>query len=106
MLNITLLLFISCLCFYRNCLLFKSNIITPYVVNYHILLVDGINTIQLHWLRCQFLLDLLKRVSRARFKYALRYTKHIEDTARADALAKDLCDNDHDDFWKGVMKLN
>ena len=30
------------------------------------------------------------RVSRARFKYALRYTKHIEDTARADALAKDL----------------
>ena len=46
------------------------------------------------------------RVSRARFKYALRYTKYIEDTARADALAKDLCDNDHDDFWKGVRKLN
>ena len=46
------------------------------------------------------------RISRARFKYALRYTKHIEDTARADALAKDLCDNDHDDFWKGVNKLN
>ena len=45
-------------------------------------------------------------VSRARFKYALRYSKHIEDTARADALAKDLCDNDHDDFWKGVKKLN
>ena len=46
------------------------------------------------------------RVSRAGFKYVLRYTKHIEDTARADALVKDLCDNDHDDFWKGVRKLN
>ena len=45
-------------------------------------------------------------VSRARFKYALRYTKHIEDTTRADDLAKDLCDNDYDGFWKGVMKLN
>ena len=45
------------------------------------------------------------RVSRARFKYALKYTKHIEDSARADALAKDLGDND-DDFWKGVRKLN
>ena len=31
---------------------------------------------------------------------------HIEDTARVDALAKDLCDNDHDDFWKSVKKLN
>ena len=46
------------------------------------------------------------RVSIARFKYALRYTKHIEDTARADALAKDLCNNDYDDVWKGVKKLN
>ena len=45
-------------------------------------------------------------VSRARFNYALRYTKLIEDTARADALARDLFDNDNDDFWKGVMKLN
>ena len=38
----------------------------------------------------------------------MRYTstKHIEDTAKADALAKDLCDNDYDDFWKGVKKLN
>ena len=36
----------------------------------------------------------------------MRYTKHIEDTARADALAKDLCDNDDDDFWKVVKKLN
>ena len=36
----------------------------------------------------------------------MRYIKHIEDTTRADALAKELCDNDHDDFWKGVKKLN
>ena len=41
------------------------------------------------------------RICRARFKYALRYTKHIEDTARADALAKDFCDYDNDEFWKG-----
>ena len=33
-------------------------------------------------------------------------TKHTEDTARADALAKDLCDNDYYYFWKGVKKLN
>ena len=46
------------------------------------------------------------RVCRARFKYALRYTKHIEDTAGADALAKDFCDYDNDEFWKGVKKLN
>ena len=24
----------------------------------------------------------------------------------SNALAKDLCDNDYDDFWKGVKKLN
>ena len=35
------------------------------------------------------------RVSRARFKYALRFTKHLENTARADALAKDY---DNDEF--------
>ena len=46
------------------------------------------------------------RVCRARFKYALRYTKHKENTARADALAKDFCDYDNDEFWKGVKKLN
>ena len=46
------------------------------------------------------------RVCRARFKYALRYTKCKEDTARADALAKDFCDYDNDEFWKGVKKLN
>ena len=38
------------------------------------------------------------RVCRAILKYALRYTKHIEDTARADALAKDFCDYDNDEF--------
>ena len=38
------------------------------------------------------------RTSRARFKYALRFTGSIEDTARADALAKDLADGTIDDF--------
>ena len=46
------------------------------------------------------------RVCRARFKYALRYTKHIEDTARADALAINFCDYENNEFWKGVKKLN
>ena len=45
-------------------------------------------------------------VRRARFKYSLRYTKHIEDTTRAGALAKDFCHNDYDDIWKGEKKLN
>ena len=39
-------------------------------------------------------------VSRARLKYALKYTKHIEETARADILAKDFCETNNDDFWK------
>ena len=30
------------------------------------------------------------RSSRAHFKYALKFAKRIEDTAKADALAKDL----------------
>ena len=46
------------------------------------------------------------RSSRARFKYALRFTKKIKDTARADSLAKDLSDGTVDDFWATVRKLN
>ena len=38
------------------------------------------------------------RSSRARFKYALCFTRSIEDTARADSLAKDLADGTMDDF--------
>ena len=46
------------------------------------------------------------RTSRARFKYALRFTKIIEDTARADSLAKDFADGTIDDFWGNVRKMN
>ena len=44
--------------------------------------------------------------SRVRFKYALRFTRNIEDTARADCLAKDLSDGTIDGFWDNVRKLN
>ena len=44
--------------------------------------------------------------ARARFKYALRATKRAEETARADALANELCENDNDGFWKDVSKIN
>ena len=46
------------------------------------------------------------RTSRARFKYALRFTRNIEDTARADSLAKDLSVRTIDGFWDNVRKLN
>ena len=46
------------------------------------------------------------RSSRAHFKYALKFAKRIEDTAKADALAKDLWVQKHDDFWKSVSKIN
>ena len=46
------------------------------------------------------------RTSRARFKYALRFTRSIEDTARADSLAKDLSGGTIDDYWSNVRKMN
>ena len=46
------------------------------------------------------------RTSRARFKYVLRFTRNIEDTARAESLAKDLSDGTIDGFWDNVRKLN
>ena len=46
------------------------------------------------------------RSSRGRFKYALRFTRSIEDTARADSLAKDLSGGAIDDFWGNVRKIN
>ena len=30
----------------------------------------------------------------------------IQDAARVDALAKDFCDYDNDEVWKGVKKFN
>ena len=41
--------------------------------------------------------------NRARFKYSLRATKRAEETARAHALATELCDNHNDGFWKDVI---
>ena len=32
--------------------------------------------------------------------------KQAEETARADALANELCENDNDGFWKDVSKIN
>ena len=46
------------------------------------------------------------RSSRAHFKYALKFAKRIKDTAKADAVAKDLGGQKHDDFWKSVSKMN
>ena len=46
------------------------------------------------------------RSSRAKFKYAHRFTRNIEDTARVDSLAKDLSDGTIDYFGAKVKKLN
>ena len=46
------------------------------------------------------------RTSHAQFKYALRIAKRNEETARADALARDLYDKDLDEFWSSVRQLN
>ena len=46
------------------------------------------------------------RASRAQYKYALRMTKRNEETACADALARDLYDKDLDEFWSSVRQLN
>ena len=45
------------------------------------------------------------RSSRAHFKYALKFAKRIEDTAKADALAKDLGGQKHMTFGKVLAKL-
>ena len=44
--------------------------------------------------------------TRAQFKYALKYAKRIEETAKADALAKDLQGQKIDKFWKSVNRIN
>ena len=46
------------------------------------------------------------KAARDRFKYALRATKRAEETAKAEALANELCEKDKDDFWKDVSKIN
>ena len=39
-------------------------------------------------------------------KYAVCFTRSIEDTARAGSLTKDLADGTIDDFWGNVRKMN
>ena len=46
------------------------------------------------------------RSSKSRFKYALRAVKRSEEEIRADAMASNLLNNDHDSFWTDVKKLN
>ena len=46
------------------------------------------------------------KAARDPFKYALRVTKRAEETAKADALANELCEKDNQGFWKGVSKIN
>ena len=46
------------------------------------------------------------RTTRTQFKYALRCAKRAEETARADALAEDLCNKKCDEFWRGIKKFN
>ena len=45
-------------------------------------------------------------ITRARFKYALRNCRSMEETARADAMANDLNSKDCTSFWKEVKKVN
>ena len=46
------------------------------------------------------------RVTRAHFKYAIRFVRNQEEMTRADSLAQDLSDQDVDGFWKTVHKMN
>ena len=46
------------------------------------------------------------KTTKVQFKYALRFVKKQEDTARADSLARDLNEYDVDSFWKYVHKMN
>ena len=46
------------------------------------------------------------RTNRAQFKYALRYAKSVEETARADSLASDFYDKNIDDFWSNIRGSN
>ena len=46
------------------------------------------------------------RVTRAHFKYALRFVRNQEEMARADSLAQNLSDQDVDGFWKTMHKMN
>ena len=46
------------------------------------------------------------RSSKSRSKYALSSVRWSEELVRADTMASDLLNNDHDLFWKEIKKLN
>ena len=48
----------------------------------------------------------LMRVSRAKFKLAVRYCKNNIDQLKADACADAVLKNDSEKFWKSVYKIN
>ena len=48
----------------------------------------------------------LMKTTRLRFKYSLRQCQAMEETVRADALAKSLADKDMISFWKCVRRMN
>ena len=48
----------------------------------------------------------LYKSTKARFKYALRYCKNIEETSKADKVASELLDKNYNGFWKEIKKKN
>ena len=48
----------------------------------------------------------LMSVTRARFKYSLRFIKRHENQIRGESLADKLSDKDVNGFWKEVRKIN
>ena len=48
----------------------------------------------------------LMRSTRLRFKYALRQCQSRQETARADALARNLSSKDMTSFWKSIKTIN
>ena len=47
-----------------------------------------------------------KKQANARFKYALRLIKRNENAMRSDSLAKKLQNNNPNDFWKQIKRMN
>ena len=46
------------------------------------------------------------RKTRTHFEHALRFVKKQEETAKSDALARDLSDKDVDGFWETMHKMH
>ena len=48
----------------------------------------------------------LRRVSKARYKYALRFIKRNEADMRKESLGNKLADSDSREFWKGIKGVS